>query len=99
VRLEVLGYLKKFNDLIENRTRDLQACSIKVHDDPFSVCEMFHAYRRTDGSSEINRRSAVRTRLKLNKEEKEITEWSADRAERHGQGENRSDCAGPMAHR
>jgi hypothetical protein len=28
VRLEGLGQLKKFNDLIENRTRDLPACSV-----------------------------------------------------------------------
>jgi hypothetical protein len=28
MRLEGLGKLKKFNDLIENRTHDLPACSI-----------------------------------------------------------------------
>jgi hypothetical protein len=28
VRLEGLGQLKKFNDFIKNRTRDLPACSI-----------------------------------------------------------------------
>jgi hypothetical protein len=73
------------SDINQNRnlsTNFSKFLNIKVHDDPLSVFEMFHAYRRTKGSSELNRRSTVRTSLKENKQEKEITEWGSDRTER-----------------
>lgn len=47
-------------------------------------------FMRTDGRSELNTSSTVRMRLEQNKQENEITEWSADRAE---SGKEERKCA------